>query len=111
MTCTSCHTSMEAVGSADRKPWVDEPRCDNCHHLTGKTYEQPDTLYRNSVGHYGVPCAACHGSPHAITPTSQPNDNVQAIGLQGTAGPIKDCTVCHTGQVRGTFKHTVDGAP
>lgn len=101
MTCTDCHVSMENVGSAARRPWVDEPRCANCHHNS----EQADTLYRNSIAHHGVPCEACHGSPHAITPTIVANDNVQAIGLQGHAGVINKCTVCHEQTPGGGFSH------
>jgi hypothetical protein len=40
-------------------------------------------------------CEACHGSTHAIFPTSQPNDNLQNISLQGRAGTLADCRVCH----------------
>ena len=40
-------------------------------------------------------CSACHGSPHAIYPTVQPRDNDQIIALQGFAGKIKNCSVCH----------------
>jgi len=101
MTCTDCHTSMEAVGNPARRPWVEEPRCGNCHPHA----EQPNTLYRNSVGHHGVACEACHGSPHAITPTSVANDNVQAIGLQGHAGVVNTCSVCHQRTPDDTFSH------
>lgn len=107
MTCYSCHTSMEAVGDPSRKPWVDEPRCGDCHHVAGHQYEQPGVLFRDSVGHNGVKCIACHGSPHAITPSMNPRDNVQAIALQGVAGPIGlNCTVCHTSKPSDPFNHT-----
>jgi hypothetical protein len=104
-----------------REPWVDEPRCESCH--TGDGNEQvltrafdPDdpaatplpavrkrfaeninTLYRDSIGHGGVGCEGCHGSPHAIWPNQNPdaNDNVTAVQLQGHAGTIQECTVCH----------------
>lgn len=109
LTCTDCHTSMAAVGAAGRRPWVDEPRCDSCHHVAGHTYEQANTLYRNSVGHHGVPCEACHGSPHAVTPTVVANDNVQAIGLQGHAGVINKCAVCHINTPDDGFTHTAAG--
>lgn len=105
MTCADCHDSMEAVGSATRSPWVDEPRCGDCHHKAGSTYEQPGKLFRESKGHHGVHCAACHGSPHAITPTITAADNVQAIGVQGHAGPIDTCTVCHRTRPDDAFEH------
>jgi hypothetical protein len=52
-------------------------------------------LYRFSKGHQGIYCQACHGSQHAITPSREDNDNIQAILLQGHAGTIDTCTVCH----------------
>ena len=107
LTCNNCHTSMEAVGSTTRTPWVDEPRCGSCHNVPGHQYEQPGVLYRDSVGHNGVKCIACHGSPHAITPTNNARDNKQAIGLQGHAGKIDTCSVCHTTQPSESFNHTV----
>jgi hypothetical protein len=40
-------------------------------------------------------CSACHGSPHAILPSREANDNLQSIRLQGKAAPMGDCRVCH----------------
>jgi hypothetical protein len=99
LTCQNCHGTMAQIASsidAGRRPWLDEPKCGNatCH---GSTYaEQPNTLYRQSRGHGGLFCSACHGSPHAILPTVQSNDNLQSVRLQGFAGPLSDCMVCHT---------------
>ncbi len=111
MNCMNCHTSMEAVADPNRRPWVDLPRCDNCHHKRGFDYEQPNTLYRNSKGHGGVFCEACHNTPHAITPTTNPQDNVQSLLLQGKLGAIKKCEVCHDRQPSGPFIHRVACAP
>jgi hypothetical protein len=109
ITCTACHGSMDAVADPARTPWVTEPRCDNCHSRPGFTFEQPGTLYKASLGHHGVKCASCHGSPHAITPTVTAADNVQAILLQGHAGTINDCRVCHRNQPDDGFNHTYGG--
>jgi hypothetical protein len=106
VTCSDCHGPMTAVADPNRVPWATEPRCGSCHNVPGHDYEQPNTLYRNSIGHSGVHCAACHGSPHAITPTVTEVDNAQAIALQGHAGKIDTCTVCHT-VVPGNFFHRV----
>lgn len=105
MTCVSCHSTMEAVGNPTRKPWQDEPRCGNCHRVRGHEYEQPGVLYRDSVGHHGVKCIACHGSPHAIGPSENPRDNVQPIAIQGYAGTIRKCTTCHRTQPHDPFDH------
>ena len=53
------------------------------------------SLYRFSTGHGGVNCAGCHGAQHAEYPTSQPNDQVYSVNLQGYAGRITECSVCH----------------
>jgi len=108
MDCITCHGDMDAVADPARNPWVDEPRCTTCHVRPGFQFEQPGTLYRNSIGHKGVQCAACHGSPHAITPTVTSVDNLQAIGLQGHPGTIDTCTVCHNPGPPGGFFHKVD---
>ncbi|HWA83161.1 MAG TPA: hypothetical protein VG820_07010 [Fimbriimonadaceae bacterium] len=106
MTCTDCHKSMQAVGNPSRRPWQDEPRCGGCHSVAGHEYEQPGVLYRDSVGHNGVKCITCHGSPHAIGPSLNPRDNVQPIRLQGHAGTIDTCTVCHNRRPDDPFNHT-----
>ncbi|MFN7944302.1 MAG: hypothetical protein U0Z53_03045 [Blastocatellia bacterium] len=105
LTCNTCHISMEAVGSPNRRPWIDEPRCGSCHQRQGFEFEEPGKLYRDSRGHQGIHCAACHGSPHAITPTVTAADNVQAIMHQGFAGTIRNCLVCHRQQPDDRFPH------
>ncbi len=95
MWCTNCHGDMNDVGNENRIPWVDEPRCGDtaCH---GPQYaENPNTLYRNSIGHGGLYCESCHNSTHAILPSREARDNIQTIALQGYAGAITECTVCH----------------
>lgn len=98
MICQDCHGSVSNVAQTiknGRQPWLQEPSCGeaSCH---GATYApEPSKLYRNSRGHAGLYCSACHGSPHAIVPTEQANDNVQNIAVQGWAGTIKKCSVCH----------------
>jgi len=97
--CDDCHGDMLAMGGEfllntghTREPWADEPKC------SSRFAENPDTLYRNSLdNHAGIACEGCHGSPHAIWPNRDPNanDNVAAIQLQGHAGTIRECTVCH----------------
>jgi hypothetical protein len=96
LKCQDCHGSVSNVASTvsrGRRPWLDEPRCGDCH---GAAFaEETGKLYRQSRGHGGLYCSACHGSPHAIQPTVIERDNVQNIALQGFSGPLRDCTVCH----------------
>jgi hypothetical protein len=53
------------------------------------------SLYRFSAGHGGLQCSACHGSTHAVYPSSHRNDNIQSLSLQGHVGTVADCTSCH----------------
>ncbi len=113
MTCKSCHApqaadwvaAMEVVAAPDREPWVSEPRCENCHRRAGSEYEQAGALFRNSKGHGGMFCEACHDSTHAITPARDAADNVQSISLQNHPGAIRKCTVCHLEQPNAAFRH------
>jgi len=93
MTCLSCHGNMQVV-SLNPTPWLQEPRCDSasCH---GAGYAQNQPLYRNSQGHGGLYCEACHDSTHAIAPSRQPNDAIKFVQLQGHAGTLTECSVCH----------------
>ena len=93
--CHDCHGGMAEVANPQRRPWLDEPRCANCH--AWPYQENPGTLYKNSSGtHTGLRCQACHGSTHAEYSSVEPLDNKQSIWLQGAAGPINGCFVCHT---------------
>jgi hypothetical protein len=99
ITCQKCHGSVLNVGKSideyGRRPWIDEPKCGSsgCH---GARYaEEPGKLFRESKGHGGLYCSACHGSPHAILPSENPRDNIQNIAIQGYAGTLQKCEVCH----------------
>ncbi len=128
--CQSCHGTMSTVGSATRSGWFDEPKCQSCHSGTASdnngeirylsvfesgttervavnnTFAHPaSTLYRFSEGHGGLQCSACHGSPHAIFPSSHGNDNLQNEDMQGHEGTVVECLNCHTAQ-----PYTFDGS-
>ena len=98
MVCQDCHGNVANVALTiqnGRQPWLQEPSCGatTCH---GSNYtEETGKLFKLSRGHGGLFCSACHGSPHAIQPTEQPNDNVQNIALQGFSGTLRKCEVCH----------------
>jgi hypothetical protein len=102
MGCTDCHGGMEEVKS-NPNPWLNEPRCDTCH--TEPKYQQNNALYRLSTGHGGLYCQACHDSTHAIATSSQPLDAIKFINLQGYAGTLGKCTVCHLTEPGGTTVH------
>ncbi len=108
--CQTCHGSVTQVGesiSSGRIPWLQEPSCGatQCH---GPIYaEEPGKLFRQSKGHGGLYCSACHGEPHAIAPSREANDNVQNIALQGYAGTLNKCSVCHGITPTGAGPHGV----
>jgi hypothetical protein len=98
--CTTCHGTLADVANSipdQRIPWVDEPKCANCH--TGVAdVNTGTTLYRNARGHGSLYCIACHGSPHAQIPAREPSDNYQALQYQDFTGRVKSlgsCGVCH----------------
>jgi hypothetical protein len=64
------------------------------------------SLYRFSSGHGGLQCAACHGSTHAVFPSSHDNDNLQSLALQGHEGTLVECLACHP-----SLPETTDGGP
>ena len=132
--CQSCHGTMGAVAQSSRKGWIDEPNCQACHHDgtrrtsavtdmdkgtlvatldlrfgTEKNTDNNNTkLYKHSMGHGGVACSACHGSQHAIYPSTVADENRQSIEYQGYKGTIRECGVCHGEEVQAT---TFDKGP
>jgi len=108
ITCINCHGGTADVANPARRPWIDEPRCGACH--AAQFAENDGKRYRDSVGHGGIYCEACHGSPHAILPSTQPNDNIQNIALQGHKGTLSDCTVCHATVPDGAGPHGIKPA-
>ena len=130
MGCQSCHGNMSKVGDAARVGWLQEPNCQACHFNGKRTLSAVDaagnlvkpadtrfattpntpaagfSLFRFSKGHGGMQCESCHGSTHAEYPSSHVNDNLQSIALQGYAGTVRECTVCHA-----TLPMTLKGGP
>ncbi len=114
--CVSCHGDMTNVASSittrGRIPWVSEPTCVSCHADVAQA-DTGATLYRNAVGHGGLACTACHGSPHAMVPSREASDNYQVLQYAGYTGTVKSlgsCGVCHPnsrgGGVGGEFAET-----
>ncbi len=129
MQCQSCHGNMSSVGDVNRVGWLDQPNCQVCHQnanryesalvngslravLDNRFATTPDTptagksLYRYSSGHGDLQCSSCHGSTHAIYPSSHAQDNVLSEKIQGHSGTIAECTSCHT-----TTPGTAEGGP
>jgi hypothetical protein len=97
-----CHGGIAGMGDPNRTPWVTEPTCEQCH---GSNYTTGGTLYRNSRGHGGLYCVACHNSPHAWWPSKQWSDNLQPVKLQKAPYALSDCRICHTTKQTGNSPH------
>jgi hypothetical protein len=83
-----------SIRTGGRVPWVSEPKCVTCHNTT-QGVDTGTALYRNARGHGNVSCPACHGSPHAMVPSSQASDNYQMQQYQGASVTIGSCKACH----------------
>lgn len=119
-------TPRSVATVADVRPraaWTQEPDCLTCH----KDFTTPDAqasafntwtkdaagLFRNRKEDTGnVPCAACHGSPHAtfvaVNGYGLDINNIapmQAMGFPGVVGSAKRCDVCHTVEMQGGEVH------
>jgi len=107
MWCTDCHGDLNervAEGQVDN-PWSPEtlPKCEDCHQGTGegeKSVHAFGGAFLNSMGHKDnkILCSSCHGAPHALYPAARPQDNAQALAVQGDEAAIGNCGVCHTDQ-------------
>ena len=129
MQCQSCHGTMNDVGNTNRTGWLDEPNCQACHQngtryksarlngslravLDNRFATNPNTptagvsLYRFSTGHGDLQCSSCHGSTHAIFPSTHAQDNILSQNLQGHSGTIAECTSCHS-----TMPNTTSSGP
>jgi len=101
----ACHGGMQQVADSiaqGRQPWLQEPTCEQCH---GVNYTTGQALYRNTKGHGGLYCAACHNSPHAWWPSKMWADNMQPSKLQHSPTSIGDCSICHTKKMEGDNPH------
>jgi len=120
LECQSCHGAMSKVGTPERAGWIDLPKCQYCHYQSAdgsyvrdttafdssgnfrhaiSIFSTKSSLYKIGATHGNMQCESCHGSTHAEYATSEANDNVQSIQLQGYPGMIAECSVCHPGKL------------
>lgn len=112
-TCQNCHTGTALANNGqirytDVYDIAGERRVavDQTFATTPNVPAAGFSLYRFSSGHGGLQCEACHGPTHAESPSSQDNDNLQNIAVQGHSGALVECEACH-----GNSPHTVAGGP
>ena len=95
MGCQACHFDGKRTTNAlDAAGNLVKP-ADRRFATNANTPAAGFDLFRFSKGHGHIQCEACHGSTHAEYPSSHDNDNLQSIALQGYAGTVRECTVCH----------------
>jgi hypothetical protein len=126
VNCYDCHGDLNQRVAAGQltQPWQQStlPTCNapstgatsafSCH--SSSTYPTPGTWagvfgkYNNSRGHRGsILCSTCHGSPHALNPSTLIKDNTQLQALQGSSSysfptgkdstyALGVCRVCHS---------------
>jgi hypothetical protein len=111
--CQSCHTGTATVNSGQIRFLSTFDTGGQWRIPADTTFAtNPDTpaagfnLYRFSTGHGDLQCEACHGSTHAIFPSSHANDNVAAEQIQGHEGTLVECDACH-----GSQPSTQSGGP
>lgn len=100
--CQSCHTGTATQNSGQIRytnafvtPGVYRTAANAVFATTPDVPVAGVSLFRFSTGHAGLQCEGCHGSTHAEYPSTEANDNVQTIALQGHAGVVAECTSCH----------------
>lgn len=119
-------TPRSVATVADVKPrvaWTQEPDCLTCHKdftLPGKQATAFNTWTKDAAGLFrnrredtgNIPCAACHGSPHAtfvaVNGYGLDINNIPAMqymGFPGVIGSSKRCDVCHTVEMQGGEVH------
>jgi hypothetical protein len=111
--CQSCHTGTATNNSGQIRytsalDTNGNPRipANTTFATTPNTPASGLSLYRFSKGHGGLQCESCHNSTHAEYPSSDRNDNIQSLQIQGHVGTISDCFTCHNSQ-----PNTITGGP
>ena len=111
--CTDCHGDLyQRVAEGQMQdPWSEAtlPKCGDCHQATGENgaLSAFGGSFLKSMAHKSdaILCSTCHGSPHALNPSTLAKDNQQNINLQQAfvgaeqgAHAIGVCDVCHVGR-------------
>lgn len=113
-SCHDCHGDMTQMATSiqnGREPWLQEPKCGNCH--DSKHQENANTLYRNSVLNNApnnnmdgkLYCEACHNGTHSILISANAADPTIPQQFQGDNYWIWNCTVCHTNKRLQAMHH------
>jgi cytochrome b subunit of formate dehydrogenase len=85
--CSGCHTQ---AGNFPHPERMAKPQCSSCHADEVKAFESSVHAERAKHGTADTPtCTSCHGSVHAVVPSSDPASMVAKKNLPNT------CGACH----------------
>lgn len=85
--CTSCHTNVTEIPHPEKLAPV---QCSQCHSVESQIYLQSDHGKAVASGmSEAASCQSCHGSPHAILNSRNPNSPVSRAHIPET------CAKCH----------------
>lgn len=91
MGCQSCHGDMERVGSDNRRGWLDEPNCQNCH--TGTATKNSGAIrFTSAFDDQGNPRAAA--DPTFATTADVPVAGASLFRFSQGHGGLY-CSACH----------------
>ena len=86
-SCASCHGSVHEVQSADK---LVPQQCSTCHEDAVHGYQMGVHAVAIQAGNKQAPtCISCHGGPHQILSSSDPNSPTSHIHVPNT------CAQCH----------------
>lgn len=83
-TCVDCHKDVTAIPHQDN---VAKPACSTCHTDEQKAYDGSLHAHAIKAGDgQAANCTNCHGSPHEIVPSSDPQSRVNRVNIATTCG-------------------------
>lgn len=103
MGCTDCHGNMEAV-AANPNPWLNEPRCDDCHTDPAYAQNEPLTATRPGMAACTAPAATTARMLSPRRETTQWPQVHQLAGPRRAAGRLH--RICHLTQPTGGGPHS-----
>ncbi len=84
LSCTDCHADVQSI---PHKPVLAKPLCGSCHTAEQTAYVQSIHGKAALAGSTAAArCNNCHGSPHAILPSSDPASTVYHSNIPNTCG-------------------------
>ncbi len=85
--CTSCHIQIKSLPHPSD---VKVPTCNQCHRIESEIYNSSDHGLALKAGvNEAASCKDCHGNPHVLLNSRNPNSPVYRLNIP------KTCATCH----------------